>query len=101
MRSESCTFIWQPNVSIRYLGAIFPTNRLLSPFAFAFRPARRRLGPTGLACPLLQHLTSGPPKSVGNRFAAEHSRQLLHATGRIESPDNGGRATALDAFVNQ
>src|SRR5690349_9385179 len=109
MRSESWTFIWQPNVSIRYLGAIVssrargsrplgpPATFAFRPFAFAPRVSGLRAGGPGA---LLQHLTSGAPKSVGNRLTAEHARELLDPRVGPEPPDNGRRPPAIDAFVD-
>src|ERR1019366_4677364 len=85
IRSESWTFIWQPNVSIRYLRAMF---RGLSPFALRFR------------LPLRQHLTGRGPKAIGNRFPTEHPRELVHALTGVQARDRGSGAAALDPFLN-
>src|SRR5437763_3507187 len=97
MRSESWTFIWQPNVSIRYLRATRPhplcvlrslcgldrlrvlcslcVLRVLATFAFAFRFRH-------------QHLTGGAPKTIGHRLTAQHPREFLDTAIRSQ-PLNG------------
>src|SRR4029077_7442722 len=101
IRSESWTFIWQPNVSIRYS---FANLRLLSfslwTFAFAFRPARRgRPGglPDGLR---LKHLTRRPPKTMGVRLAAQHPRQLFDAAVAVEAFDGRLRPAPIDPLLD-
>src|SRR5438309_10205857 len=87
IRSESCPFIWQPNVSMRYFLATLST--------FAFRPfafAPPAAAPRGA---LPQHLTRRAPETIGNRFAAQHPRQLFHASGFVESEDGRPRASPL------
>src|SRR5439155_15023611 len=81
IRSESWTFIWQPNVSIKYLRATA---------AFRFRPFAFRL----------QHLTGGLPKAIGDRCSAEHARELVDAAVGIE-PAHGRRGPpALDMLFD-
>src|SRR5262245_15313666 len=98
MRSESWTFIWQPNVSIRYLRATSPFR--FRPFAFAFRHWSSRTRRPKPARPLLQHLTGGAPKSLANRFAAKHPRQLLDPAVAGQPPDRRRGPPALDPLVD-
>src|SRR3982750_4703611 len=72
IRSESWTFIWQPNVSMRYFLATFYDFRL-SPFAFP---------PPG------KHLLRRSPQAVGDPFAAEHAGELFDSAVAIQ-PDHG------------
>ena len=84
IRSESWTFIWQPNVSIRYFRAMSPClpPRLrparagLSPFALSLSPPAR--AGRGWALPLLQHLTGRRPNAVGD--AAPPSIRAISST---------------------
>src|SRR5580765_777758 len=101
IRSESWTFIWQPNVSIRYFLANVPLLSL-SPetFAFAFRPARRS-GPGSLPDGLrLKHLTRRPSKTIGDRFAAQHPRQLFDPAVAVEAFHRVLRPAPLDPLLD-
>src|SRR4029077_19336399 len=101
IRSESWTFIWQPNVSIRYFLANLPLLSL-SPwtFAFAFRPARRS-GPGGLPDGLrLKHLTRRPSKTIGDRFAAQHPRHFVDAAVAIEGSHGRLRPARVDPLLD-
>src|SRR5258708_20721948 len=95
MRSESCTFIWQPKVSIRYLRAI--SAFLSRTFAFRFRLSLGR----SRAASLLEHLTGGAPQALGNRLAAEHARDFLHAAVAGEPADRRPGAAALDQLLDR
>src|SRR5436190_5518995 len=101
IRSESWTFIWQPNVSIRYFLANLPLLSL-SPWTFAFA---FRLGSAGGLCPLpdglrLKHLTRRPSKAIGDRFAAQHPRQFFDAAAAIEPLHGRLRPAALDPLLD-
>src|SRR2546425_2712824 len=115
IRSESWTFIWQPNVSIRYLRATelcprsFCVPRALCvlcalpdfrfrPFAFACPGPPR--GGTPPFRPSLKHLTRRAPKAIGDRVPAEHPRDLVDAAAGIEAPDGRPRPPALDTLVD-
>src|SRR5438046_2788704 len=97
MRSESCAFIWQPNVSIRYFRATllhgpFPA---VGTFAFAFRsPFAFRLDPVGAA--QRQHFTGGSTQSGGDLFSTEHTPDLVDPGAVIEAGDRGAGASLLD-----
>src|SRR5258705_3530485 len=108
IRSESWTFIWQPNVSMRYLRAthfclcvlraLCILHRLLTTFAFRpFAFAPRDVGAFGA---LLQHLTRRPPKAIGDRFPAEHARQLVDPAPPVEAADGGMCASAIDPLLD-
>src|SRR5580765_293691 len=111
IRSESWTFIWQPNVSIRYLRAIslpeaslvlcLPLRPWQSPLpTFAFRPFAFAPARPAAAGPLLKHLTRGPSEAIRDRFPAEHARHFVHASRLIQPRHRGPRASPLDALFD-
>ena len=65
MRSESCTFIWQPYVSMKYFRPFAFAFRFR--FAFAFRP--RPAGP--------QHLAGAGPNCRRYDVSADHPGEFL------------------------
>src|SRR5207247_1739005 len=111
MRSESWTFIWQPKVSMRYLGATVASLCVLCPlcvldapdtfrfrsFAFAFRLRFARSGPgRSRRRPVHQHLMRRPPNAIGDCLSAEHSCKLVDARAVAETRDRGARPPAVD-----
>src|SRR5207244_262215 len=109
MRSESCTFIWQPKVSIRYFRATnLPSCPLcplcpwccvglrFRPFAFAPRPRRAFRA----ARALHQHLTRGASETIAYGLAAEHARQLVNSLRVVETPNRCRRAPFLDSLLD-
>src|SRR5206468_1482785 len=109
MRSESWTFIWQPKVSMRYLGATVASLCVLCPlcvldapdtfrfrsFAFAFRLRFARSGPgRSRRRPVHQHLMRRPPNAIGDCLSAEHSCKLVDARAVAETRDRGARQLA-------
>src|SRR6185369_10480216 len=104
IRSESWKFIWQPNVSMRYLRAT-STLRFRS-FAFAFRRrfAFRLPAPAAGAhgrLTIRQHLARRGPQAVGDRRASEHPAQFLHTPRLVEPRHRRARAAALDPLLDR
>src|SRR5262249_19323416 len=98
IRSESWTFIWQPNVSIRYLRATLASVPSVSfvdlgvlvalrTFAFALRFR-------------LQHLTSGLPEAIADRLPSQHPRELGDAPVGREPPHGRPGPPPLDPLLD-
>src|SRR5262245_13721446 len=92
IRSEACTFIWQPNVSTRYLSANgSPSVSGLGAFAFAFcvdfafRPAR-----------VSKQFPGGRQHRLRRGAARQHARQFLDTPVLVQTANSGFRAAAAD-----
>src|ERR1043166_3907359 len=70
-----------------------PSTFAFRPFAFA--PPRRSAG-----SPFQKHLTRRPSKAIGDRFTAEHPRQLLHAAAIVKARHRRPRPATLDSLFN-
>src|SRR6476660_3750577 len=99
MRSESWTFIWQPNVSMRYLRATSSFRFRSFAFAFRFRFAFRLPADAPHVVASGEQFLGRGLQSLRDR-AAEHTPDLLNARLPIEPRHAGLRATGDDALLD-
>src|SRR5688500_7689143 len=103
MRSESWTFIWQPNVSMRYFLATAVGFAFAFRFCFLFRlrpPGLPRAGSRSARRPRRQQLAGAGPHRFGDRGAANHPRDLLHPSVGVQALDRCRGAVAADVLLD-
>src|SRR5659263_544351 len=113
MRSESCTFIWQPYVSMKYFilllvcrGAPPPRPTTSNSSASHSFPARSWVRFRSFAFAFCiffatgQQLARGGASRICRRGTTNHTRDLFDARSALEPRDVGLRATLPDRFRN-